>query len=76
VQRLKEIDQTYHILGAVSRFQATDRRDLIYALLGLVSSQFHITADYGKKTSFNQVLIVVAKKMIEIEGNLRVFSIS
>jgi hypothetical protein len=76
VQRLKEIDQTYHILGAASRFQATDRRDLIYALLGLISSQFQITADYGKKTSFNQVLIMVAKKMIEIEGNLRVFSIS
>jgi hypothetical protein len=62
--------QLLSLLSHARRCEASDRRDKIYAFLGLASPKYWITPDYSPNKSVNHVLLDVARKIIAVDKRL------
>jgi hypothetical protein len=68
------IDESLHLLMIVTHSHlATDPRDKIFALLGLVRPPFPLEADYHRSLSW--VNISTMKQLLLLDGNLRAFGL-
>lgn len=52
------------------RFSATDPRDLVYAFLGLMGSEWGIKSDYSPHTTLHHLLVSITRRLIEHENRL------
>jgi hypothetical protein len=58
------------LLVKAASYEASDPRDKIYSLLGLVSTEYAIAADYTPSNSLARVITDISRQIIEVRGTL------
>jgi hypothetical protein len=54
-------------------FQATDEQDLIYGFFGLFDPGYHVVPNYIAANTIVDISIQVARSILEVEPNLKIF---